>query len=430
MEKINYETAINLITCREKFHICLGLERISKLLSIIDNPQNNFQIIHVAGTNGKGSTCAMLSKILTCAGFKTGLYTSPHILKYTERIKINQKDISENDFAYLIYEINEIAKKNDIYLTEFEILTASTFKYFSDKDIDICVLETGLGGRLDATSAINDNLISVITSISLDHIDRLGDTIEKIAFEKAGIIKQNKPVLIHNSNKGFDVVKKIATEKNSEIISPKNEVSFVFENGTNYAFYKGKKYEFNLLGLWQKENLELVFGCIEYLKSQGYEIPENSIEKALKDISWICRMQYIKKHNLLIDGTHNPDGARVLRESLDYYFSDQKRVWVYGALTTKDYKSVMQTLFRPEDEVYFYKFDYPSSVKTEELCEVVQKTHPNACEINQKELEYLAAENNNKLLIVSGSFYMIGKILSNKSSYNFFQNIAELDNIL
>ena len=140
-------------------------------------------------------------------------------------------------------------------------------------------------------------------------------------------------------------------------------------------------------------------------------------------------MQYIKKHNLLIDGTHNPDGARVLRESLDYYFPDQKRVWVYGALTTKDYKSVMQTLFRPEDEVYFYKFDYPSSVKTEELCEIVQKTHPNACEINQKELEYLAAENNNKLLIVSGSFYMIGKILSNKSSYNFFQNIAELDNI-
>ena len=140
-------------------------------------------------------------------------------------------------------------------------------------------------------------------------------------------------------------------------------------------------------------------------------------------------MQYIKKNNLLIDGTHNPDGARVLRESLDYYFPNKKRVWVYGALTTKDYKSVMQTLFKPEDEVYFYKFDYPSSVQTKDLYNIIKHSHPEACEINQKELEYLAAENRNKLLILSGSFYMLGKILSNKSSYNFFQNITELDNI-
>ena len=210
MENANYEKAINLITSQEKFHICLGLERILKVLELLGNPQEKLNIIHVAGTNGKGSTCAILSKILTCAGYKTGLYTSPHILEYTERIKINQKNISKNDFADLITEIAILAKINGIYLTEFELLSAAAYKYFADKETDICVIETGLGGRLDATSAISKNILSIITSISLDHVDRLGDTIEKIAYEKAGIIKSGYPVLINSQNKGFETVKNIA----------------------------------------------------------------------------------------------------------------------------------------------------------------------------------------------------------------------------
>ncbi len=422
MENQNYENAIKLITSREKFHICLGLDRVSQALELLGNPQDRLNIIHVAGTNGKGSVCAILSAILSCAGFKTGLYTSPHIIEYTERIKINRKNISKSDFADLITEISLLAKVNGIYLTEFELLTCAAYKYFADKETDICVIETGLGGRLDATSAINKNILSIITSISLDHTDRLGDTVEKIAFEKAGIIKNGYPVLISSGNKGFDTIKTVADKKQSDILTPCYKVNLLYENSTNYALYNNKKYEFSLLGLWQKENLELVFEAVRYLKKIGYDISENAVEKALKTVCWSCRMQYIKNCSLLIDGTHNPDGARMLRTSIDYYFPSAKKVWVYGSLTTKDYKKVMEILFKPQDEIYFYDFNYPSSVPVETLKEL----YPQANVITQKELEYLAAENKEALVIISGSFYMIGQILSAKG---LFRNIAELDNI-
>jgi dihydrofolate synthase/folylpolyglutamate synthase len=415
MENKIYEKAINIITSREKFHICLGLERISKILNLIGNPQDKLNVIHIAGTNGKGSTSAILSKILTCANYKTGLYTSPHILDYTERIKINNIDISKNDFAQLVFEISDIAKNNDIYLTEFELITVCAFKYFHDKDTDICVIETGLGGRLDATNAIKSNIASIITSISLDHTDRLGNTIEQIATEKAGIIKNGSATIIAKDNQGYSVIEKIAKSQNSKIFSPQNPIKLNYENNKNYAIYNEKNYEFNLLGLWQQKNLELVFACIEYLKSIDFSIEEQAITKALKTVSWPCRMQYIQKYNLLIDGTHNPDGAKVLKESLNYYFPNQKRIWVYGSLNTKDYKSVMQTLFQPNDEVYFYNFQYPNSVSFEDLHNTIGKGRL----INQRELEYFITENKDSLIIISGSFYMIGNILKSENFPNF-----------
>lgn len=410
-----YEQAIELLTSREKFHICLGLDRVSKILELLGNPQNNLQVIHVAGTNGKGSTCAILERILYFAGYKIGLYTSPHIVEYTERIKINGIDISKIDFYDYIFEINNLSKMHDIYLTEFELLTCCAYKYFADKEVDICVIETGLGGRLDATNVINKNILSVITSLSLDHVDRLGDTVEKIAYEKAGIIKPDSPVLISAKNVGFNVVESCAKEKNSEVVSVSKNIEMMFEDGKNFVVYNSNKYEFSMLGLWQKENLALVFGVVDYLISIGYEINENALKKALSNVNWPCRMQYVPKYNLLIDGTHNPDGARVLRQSLDYYFSDKKRVWVYGSITTKDYKKVMATLFRSEDEVYFYDFDYISAVRIDDLFEYKKE----ACPINLKELEYLIEENKGALIIVSGSFYMIGQML--KKSTNFLK---------
>lgn len=422
MEQLNYENAINLITSREKFHICLGLDRIAKILNLLGNPQDKLKIIHIAGTNGKGSTCAMLSWILTCAGYKTGLYTSPHILEYTERIRINQRNISKMDFADLIFEITNLANENDIYLTEFELLTVCAFKYFVDKETDICIIETGLGGRLDATNVAKQSLLSVITSISLDHVDRLGNAIEQIAFEKAGIIKKGCPVLISDANKGYNIVAEVAKNLGANCLIPKNKCKFVFDNGTNYTIINEQKYEFALLGLWQKENLELVCAVVDYLNNLGYQIFDDAFKKALATIHWSCRMQYISKYNLLFDGTHNPDGARVLRESLDYYFPNKKIVWVYGALTTKDYSQVMQNLFDVNDEVYFYNFDYPNAVDFVEL----KKHVPQAKSINLRELEYLVMENKSALVVVSGSFYMIGQIFN---SSNFFQNIAEVVNI-
>lgn len=233
--------------------------------------------------------------------------------------------------------------------------------------------------------------------------------------------------MISAENKGFHTIEQIAKEKNSPVLTPQNSVELCFENGKNYAVVHNKKYAFNLLGLWQKENLELALGAIDYLKNAKYghcfDIPDSAVQKGLETVNWICRMQYIPKYNILIDGTHNPDGARVLRQSLDYYFPYKKRVWVYGSLTTKDYKTVMQTLFNRQDEVYFYDFDYPNAVSFKEL---QNNTDAICSPIGLRELEYLSQENKQALIIISGSFYMIGQILKKS---NFLQNIAESVNI-
>src|SRR5574344_261601 len=213
-----YEKAIELLTSQGKFYIDLGLERVQKFLNLIGNPEKKLKFIHVAGTNGKGSVCATLSSVLTESGYKTGLFTSPHIFDYTERFKIDNKNISKELFAKQVFEICELAEKNNIHLTEFEILTVVGLTIFAEKNVDIVVLETGLGGRFDATNVIEKNLCSVIVHIDFDHTERLGDTIEKIAFEKAGIIKKGCPVVINGNNLGFEVIKKKAEEENSKLI--------------------------------------------------------------------------------------------------------------------------------------------------------------------------------------------------------------------
>lgn len=384
MENQNYENAIKLITSREKFHICLGLDRVSQALELLGNPQDRLNIIHVAGTNGKGSVCAILSAILSCAGFKTGLYTSPHIIEYTERIKINRKNISKSDFADLITEISLLAKVNGIYLTEFELLTCAAYKYFADKETDICVIETGLGGRLDATSAINKNILSIITSISLDHTDRLGDTVEKIAFEKAGIIKPDCPVI---TSMGYEAIRDRADELNSMLVfvSPYVPQDFIDSLA--------------LKGLHQVENLALVITAINYLFKN---IDEETIKAGLSKVKNPCRFEYIKEKNLIIDASHNPNGILALRNNLDYYFPNQARRFVFGCLKTKDYSQMMKILFQNGDEVYLNGFNYPNACSYEILKE--------NCPVEAEQYTEKVKLTPDKLNIICGSFYMIGKM--------------------
>ena len=306
----NYNKAIDLLTSQGKFYINLGLDRISAVLELLGNPQDKLKCIHVAGTNGKGSVCAIISAVLSKAGMKTGLYTSPHIFEYTERIQINGFDISKEDFTKYIFEICEIADKNNIHLTEFEILTAVMFKYFADNDVDVVVLETGLGGRFDATNVIKSNLCSIITHIDLDHTERLGNTKSKIAFEKAGIIKPDCPVF---TCEGYEVLKDRADECNSlfVMVAP-------FEDTSNLS----------LKGTCQQENLSLALAAVRHLFPQ---ISENLIQEALKDIKHPCRFQLCRE-DLIVDASHNPNGAMALRESLDFYYPNKPRCFVFGCL--------------------------------------------------------------------------------------------------
>lgn len=399
---MNYNDAIKSITSKDKFFIELGLERILKILENLGNPQNNLKFIHVAGSNGKGSVCAMLSKILEISGYKTGLFTSPHLKEYTERIKINGIEIPKDKFAFYTEKIINTCKKNDIYLTEFEILTVIAFLYFNDEKVDIVVLETGLGGRLDATNSIKSNICSVITSISPEHKEILGSTIEEIATEKGGIIKNNSPVIISQNNNGFKTINKIAQEKNSAILLQSKNAEIIFENSINYAKFDNKLHEFSLMGLWQKDNLELVLEVIKYIKTQDFKITEENLNTALKNVKWQARFQYDKEKNFIIDGCHNPDAALNLRKSLDFYFPNQNFIFIYGTLKNKDFKTVAKNLFTPNDEIYFYEFNYKNSAKYNDVKDF----------INCKPLDINADfSKSKKLKILTGSFYMMNEII-------------------
>lgn len=401
---LTYEDTKNLLTSQGKFHICLGLERTLAVLKILGNPQDKIKIVHIAGTNGKGSTAAILANILKCAGYKTGLYTSPHLIEYTERIKINGEEILKKDFAEYINEICLIADKHDIRLTEFEILTICAYKYFYDKKVDIAVIETGLGGRFDATNVCKKPLLSVITSISFDHTDRLGKTIEQIAFEKAGIIKEKSTVITEISNKGFKVIKQTAEEKKAKLIVVANYVEMNFKDGVNYAVIQDRKYEFPLLGLYQKSNLSLVMKALEYFK-----VSPKALKEGLKTVHWSARLEYIKQKNLIIDGAHNPDGANELKKSLDYYFRGQKRTFIYSTLNTKDYEKIAEILFNPDDTVYFYEFNNKNAVSYDEFTKKVNFIK-NIKMFNPENLNNIL--NCNGLKIVTGSLYMIGSLYS------------------
>lgn len=384
MEK-SYNDAVNLLTSQGKFYINLGLDRISAVLKLLGNPQDKLKCFHVAGTNGKGSVCAIIASVLQEAGMNVGLYTSPHIFKYTERIKINGEDISDTDFAKYVFEIVEAADKNEIHLTEFEILTAVMFKYFADNNVDVVVLETGLGGRFDATNVIKSNLCSIITHIDLDHTERLGNTKDKIAFEKAGIIKQGCPVV---TCEGYEAIKDKADECNSlfVMVAP-------FEDTSELA----------LKGTYQQENLSLALAAIKLVYPK---IPEEIILKGLHNVKHPCRFEYLADKNILIDAAHNPNGAAALRDSLDLYFPDKKRCFIFGCLKTKNYEKMMDILFSEGDEIYLNHFDYPGSVDFETL--------QAACKYPAKQFKSLDEINlyDGQLTIICGSFYMLKDILA------------------
>ena len=399
---MNYEQAKELLTSQGKFYINLGLERVQSILKLIGNPQNKIKIIHVAGTNGKGSVSSILANILKCQGYKTGLYTSPHLVEYTERIKINNKEISQEDFANYIEKICNLAEKNNIHLTEFEILTVTAYKYFFDKKVKMAVIETGLGGRYDATNVCKKPILSIITSISLDHTDRLGNTIEKIAFEKAGIIKQKSAVVTEISNKGFKIIKEVAEEKKAKLIVATNYVNMNYENGKNYVSIEDMKCEFPMLGLYQKGNLSIVIQAAEFLK-----LKKQAIADGLKTIRWGARLEFIQDKNIVIDGAHNPDAAKELRKSLDFYFSNKKRIFLYSTLNTKDYKEISKILFNEDDEILFYEFNNKNAVSFEEFVNNNPQLK-NIRKFSRNNLHEFLRKS--ELKIVTGSLYMIGEL--------------------
>ena len=401
----DYKDAVELLTSVGKFRISLGLERIFAILDLLGNPQDKINCIHIAGTNGKGSVCSIIASILNEAGKKVGLYTSPHLFKYTERIKICGENISDDDFAKYVFEISDLADKNNIDLTEFEILTAVMFKYFADNGVEVAVLETGLGGRFDATNVIKNPLCCAITHVDFDHTERLGDTLDKIAYEKAGIMKKDCPCIVFE---GKEVYYDVAREVGALL----EVVSLPLTLPTPQ---RGEGNILALKGIHQRENLGLALAVIE---KTFPEISQEVIERGLKSVKHPCRFQYIKEKNLIIDGAHNPNGIKSLVESLDYYYPNMKRRFIFGCLRNKDYKTMLNILVgngSPSPSplpkgaratlIYFYHFSHQNTATFEEL--------KAACPIEPKELKADTEIdfNDGYLNIICGSLYMISELV-------------------
>ena len=283
-------------------------------------------------------------------------------------------------------------------------MTAAAFIYFKKKNVDIAILETGLGGRLDATNVIKKPLISVITSISFDHKERLGDTIEKIAYEKAGILKNGSKCVFLKSNNGFETLKNEAIKKGAILVEDDLDVSV--EN--NVAKINGENFVFNLNGDFQKENLKLALLAINSL---NFKIKKETIKNALKNVSWRFRMEKInyKGKNLLIDSCHNPDGARVLAEYIEKYEKNKKIKFIFGCLRNKEYEKILDTIYSPCYDFCFYEFNYPNALKYENLEE---KYKNKIREIKDPIFEI--GQNDYELCVLAGSIYMLGKIFKDK----------------
>ncbi len=347
---LKYKEALEKIENRLRFGSKPGLERLKVLMDMIGNPQNKLKYIHVAGTNGKGSTCALIESILSEAGYKVGLYTSPSVIDFSERIKICSESISEDKICELTeflesYANYEVFKKDPI--TEFEFTTAMAFKYFYDEKCDVVVLETGLGGRLDATNIIENSICSVIASISKDHTAVLGNSLSEIAKEKAGIIKKFCPVVIgpEIAVEAREEILKKAHELDSPVINAdllniKNSV-FSIDDGTSFE-WKNFKLKTDLLGEHQLKNICTALTAIECIRKQ-FPVNNEALLKGVANAYIPCRLEKIQSKPLIIlDGAHNPDGAKCLSDFIKNNLKGKKLLAIVGMFKDKDYKSVIK----------------------------------------------------------------------------------------
>lgn len=424
---MNYNEALQFIHESHKFGMRLGLDNIKKLLELLGNPQNNLKIIHVAGTNGKGSTCSFISSILKESGYKVGLYTSPFLETFTERIRVNGENISEEEVGKIVSLIKEkieiMVSEGYSYPTEFEIVTAMAFYYYNQEKVDFVALEVGLGGRYDATNVIDKPVVSAITSISLDHTGILGDTLAKITFEKGGIIKENCPTIVYpQQEEASEVIKNICAEKKSKYIECDFKNIEIKSSNINSQIYNcninGKELrdlEIKLIGDHQIKNSIVALNVIEYLNDiKITNISEENIRKGLLGTKWPGRIEKISENPMfIIDGAHNEEGAKSLANSIDKYFENKNKILVIGMLEDKDIDSVLDLLIPKFNKVITTTPDNPRAIDANKLKEKIERYNIEVtCKPNIKEAVDYALEISNKddVIISAGSLYMIGNV--------------------
>lgn len=431
----------------QHFGVHLGLERIQRLLANLGNPHCSVPVIHVAGTNGKGSVCAYLSAVLTEAGYRVGRYTSPHLVDWNERICLNEQPISDKTLRELLLKVQAAIPPRGESPTQFEVITAVAWLYFVQKHVDIAVVEVGLGGRLDATNVCDRPLVTIITSISREHWQQLGPTLADIAREKAGILKPGCPAVVGQlPEEAKAVVEQRIVELGCPAVWPKPAQQLIpperlkvsstkVENSNSsnlppssfqpltpfgrWAEYQGIAYPLPLLGDIQLSNSALAIAALQILASQGWDISEQAIASGIAKTKWLGRLQWTTWHNqpLLIDGAHNPAAAQALRQYVDSLHRTPV-CWLMGMLSTKDHADIFQALLRPSDQLYLVPVPDRSSADPQELAALARNICPKLafCQTYPDLVAGLQAASSisNNLLVLCGSLYLVGDFLRHK----------------
>ena len=348
-----------------------GLSRITELCRRLGDRQKSLRVIHVAGTNGKGSFCAMLTSILMKAGYSVGTFTSPYVVAFNERIQLNGEMISDEDLARVTSRIRPFADSMEDHPTEFELITAIGIEYFADKAPDFVILEAGMGGRYDSTNVIDSSVLSVITGVDLDHTAILGDTVEKIAWEKAGIIKNDGRVLFGNGTDSVkDVIRAECEAKAARMYSvdySKIGKCIYSAKGTEFT-YGEREYRLSLLGEYQTRNAAVVVSAVQVLRESGVDIPEQAVSDGLAAARWPARFEIVSRKPLAVyDGAHNPEGVAAAVRNIELFFGEKKPIAVVGVMADKDHSVMTRAISAVVSRVYCVTPDNPRAMNSEAL---------------------------------------------------------------
>lgn len=423
---MDYNEALAYINDKNKFGSRLGLDSIKELMNNLNNPQDNLKFIHLAGTNGKGSTSSYLSNILQVAGYKVGLFTSPYLERFNERFQINGQDIPDEDLGRITGLVKEAAdkmfEKGLEHPTTFEIVTAICFLYFNDKNVDYVVLEVGLGGRFDSTNVIAKSLASVITTIDFDHINELGDTLEKIAYQKAGIIKENGLVISYQQkDQALRSIEGVVEEMGASLyiseegnIDIKEETEFGSRFDYKYKDISFKDVKISMLGHYQIYNAALAITTILILKEKDLiNVEREHIYRGLIQSKWKGRLELIGEDPLfLIDGAHNIQGINNLSKALNL-FKYNKLILGLSILKDKDIDKMLESLIPLADKIIATQVNMPRKLLAEELAVKIKKYNKEVyweTEIKDaiKKAEEFADKDD--LIVFAGSLYLIGDV--------------------
>lgn len=413
---MNYNETLKFIHSQSNYFCKPGTERIEKLCRALGNPQKSLKFIHVAGTNGKGSFCAFLTEILKNAGYKVGTYTSPFILRFNERIAVNGEAISDEALTEICEKVRLASAEMEDKPTEFEIITAIGFQYFKDMDTDIVVLECGLGGRLDATNIIEAPLLSVITGVDFDHQNFLGDTIDLIASEKAGIIKENCPILWCGNNKiAKTIIENEANGKNSPFFINDNPLNIIKSDfsGTTFSFLDFDNLEIIQLGSYQPKNASNALLAATILREKGLKISDEDIRSGLKNTRWLARFEKLSDNPLIIfDGSHNPEGVMAAVKSIKGYFGDRKVNILSGVMRDKDYTFMARAIGEVANKVFTVTVNNPRALSGEDYSKVFIENDIEATPFPDvaAAIAYHKQNFSNTPLICLGSLYMYSEV--------------------